>query len=103
MHERHSPLWRSQQAKLLKGRTGGHECTFAQCRFDGEYQKYTTLMYSPGFESLSQFNELKCNHRKGPNGEPAHKKIAGGERKDGKFTSHDSAAYPPMFNLSEHR
>ena len=65
-------------------------CTFAQCRFLGEYQKYTTLVYTKDAAPvLDQLNgaDFQCNHTH-------HKKVAGGRLPDGSWASEPAAAYP---------
>ena len=70
--------------------------TFAYCRLGSEYQKYTTLYYTPeAAPVLSQLNkpEFACNHPIG-----SHASRAGGRGPDGEFISSRSAAYPARLN-----
>ena len=65
--------------------------TFAQCRFGGAYQKYTTLYYSnDAHRVLGDISgpNYQCNHPKG-----THRR-AGGKLPGGNFASEDAAAYP---------
>ena len=65
--------------------------TFAQCRFGGAYQKYTTLYYSnDAHRVLGNISgpNYQCNHPKG-----THRR-AGGKLPGGNFASEDAAAYP---------
>ena len=62
------------------------------CSFGSEWQKYTTLMYSAGFDAwLDPLGNRECAHS-------THSKIAGGEKVKNKWNSNDAAAYPPDFN-----
>ena len=74
--------------------TDADKCTFAQCMFGAEFQKYTTLAYSKGLSPLlDSLNRLRCTHT-------THKGLSGGTREsDGTWTSSRAAAYPPDFNL----
>ena len=51
MHEQHCPLWLMPSIESLQGRTSAKFVTFAQCMFGARYQKYTTLMYTPGLST----------------------------------------------------
>ena len=47
-------------------------CTFPMCELGGDFQKYTTLMYTAGLSSwLDVLHERRCEHS-------SHEKIAGG-------------------------
>ena len=63
------------------------------CSFGSEWQKYTILMYSAGFDAwLDPLGNRECAHS-------SHSKIAGGEKvKNIKRNSNEAAAYPPDFN-----
>ena len=72
------------------------QATFAYCRLGSEFQKYTTVFYTP--EAASVLNELsgpdfQCNHERG-----THTKRAAGRGPDGAFVSSEAAAYPDKFN-----
>ena len=92
LHHRHAPLWLHSTMKSLAIRTSARFCTFAQCMFGAEYQKYTTLMYSPGLAaSLDSLDRHRCTHE-------SHPKMAGGFTDgDGQWDSRRAAAYPPAF------
>eukprot|EP00966_Prymnesium_polylepis_P113261 2619279-Prymnesium_polylepis.1 len=63
------------------------------CMLGSDFQKYTTLMFSPGLSpSLSRLNQHRCVHS-------SHSRQAGGfEGKDGRWISASAAAYPPEFS-----
>ena len=68
------------------------KATFAYCRLGSDYQKYTTLSYTPEAASvLDVLNEpdFQCNHQRG-----THARRAGGRGRDGEFVSAEAAAYP---------
>ena len=72
-------------------------CTFAQCRFAGSFQKYTTLWYTnDAARVLDQLNgaDFQCNHPPG-----THEKIAGGRDDVGEWASKAAAAYPDGLNV----
>ena len=70
------------------------ECTFAQCMLGAEYQKYTTLAYTPRLgEYLDDLKMLRCKHK-------THPKQAGNARDaQGRWESANAAAYPPGLNM----
>ena len=62
--------------------------------FGAKFQKYTTLLYTAGFDSqFEHLDELRCNHCD-------HEAQVGGTRKHGEWTSKDSSAYPADLNLT---
>ena len=76
----------------LAQKTSAKLVTFAQCSFGAPWQKFTTLMFSAGFESwLDPLNRLECSHR-------SHDQAAGGLDEHGEWTSGAAAAYPADFN-----
>ena len=61
------------------------------CELGHASQKLTTLMVTPGvIKQLSFLADLRCSHK-------THKP-AGGETKNGKFTSSEAARYPKRMN-----
>lgn len=96
MHAEHSSLWDMPVMRYLQESAKCLTATFAQCRFSADSQKYTTFMYSPGFESsFSILHTLLCDHPTG-----THSATAGGLRDaDGKWNSADAAAFPADLNL----
>ena len=94
--ERHGPIWHFPVIRLLADSASATLATFAQCMFGADTQKYTTFMYTPGFDtSLSPINGLRCNHPPG-----SHRASAGGLRNDnGTWNSRESAAFPADLNL----
>ena len=64
----------------LKSSISGKTVTFAQCMFGADWQKYTTFLYSSGFdEQLAPLQALLCTH---PDG--THTASAGGVRNVGR-------------------
>ena len=88
----HGSVFATSAFKRLCAAVGMANATFAYCRLDSPYQKYTTLYYSKEAGSiLDALNgpEFKCNHPRG-----THSKQAGGRDASGAFTSSEAAAYP---------
>ena len=69
-----------------------HTATFPLCHFDADWQKYTTLMFTPGLQRLLELDGILCSHQ-------THKQRAGGAIQDGKWVSAAAAAYPREFNI----
>ena len=96
--KRHGSLFRTSAFKQLVAAADlASHATFAYCRLGSEYQKYTTLYYSPEAGSVLDAldgPDYKCNHPRG-----THGKRAGGRGPDGKFVSADAAAYPEPLNV----
>ena len=80
----------------LKASISGKTVTFAQCMFGADWQKYTTFLYSAGFdEQLAPLQALLCTHPEG-----AHTASAGGVRDaNGTWNSRQAAAFPADLNL----
>ena len=91
--EQHAPLWVYPPVVALRKATDGRAATFPQCAFGADWQKFTTLVYSPGLEKwLGPLTNLRCPHS-------SHAKAAGGTRKDdGSWSSLEAAAYPADMN-----
>ena len=63
------------------------------CAFSSPWQKYTTLVFSAGFDAwLTPLRKLSCEHA-------GHAEPAGGQNTDGEWQSARAAAYPADFNL----
>merc|ERR1719424_1519789 len=76
----------------LTRQTSAKAVTFAMCAFGAPWQKYTTLMYTAGFDAwLDVLRERKCEHS-------THEKLAGGTKTKSGWNSNETAAYPPDFN-----
>ena len=61
MHADHASLWQMPEMIELKSSISGKTVTFAQCMFGADWQKYTTFMYSAGFdEQLAPLHALLC-------------------------------------------
>ena len=94
LHSDHGPVWLMPAVIALARTTGGKTATFPMCAFDSPWQKFTSLLYSPGFTSwVSPLTRLRCLHHR-------HDAPAGGEVDgDGNWVSSKAAAYPASFNL----
>ena len=93
LHEQHGPLWLMPAVRALQRVTHGRKSTFPMCAFQSPWQKFTTLLYSPGFDKwLSPLETLRCHHKR-------HDAMAGGELDGDDWNSARAAAYPPNFNL----
>ena len=62
------------------------------CHFGADWQKYTTLMFTPGLQRLLELDGILCSHQ-------THRQRAGGAIQDGKWVSAAAAAYPREFNI----
>ena len=88
----HGPLWLMSAVCALTRQTSAKAVTFAMCAFGAPWQKYTTLMYTAGFDAwLDVLRERKCEHS-------THEKLAGGTKTKSGWNSNETAAYPPDFN-----
>ena len=96
MHAEHSSLWDMPIIQSLQRSVKGKIVTFAQCMFGADYQKYTSFLYSAGFdEQLHPLQSLLCSHPTG-----THSAAAGGYRdSEGVWNSSDTAAFPADLNL----
>ena len=92
MWRSHASLWLHPAVAALAAETSSRMATFPQCALGGQYQKWTSLLYSVELESsLSQLRRLTCTHVR-------HAKQAAGQDPDGKWRSSDAAAYPAAMN-----
>lgn len=88
----HASLWMHPLVEQLASERWARYAHFPQCALGGEYQKWTTLLYSVDLEPfLSVLGELTCTHTK-------HAKQARGRDVDGKWRSAAAAAYPAAMN-----
>ena len=69
-----------------------HTATFPLCHFCADWQKFTTLMFTPGLQRLLELDGILCSHQ-------THKQRAGGAIQDGKWVSAAAAAYPRELNI----
>ena len=93
LHDDHGPLWEMPEIKALIRVCSASRCTFPMCAFSSPWQKYTTLVFSAGFEEwLAPLNKLVCEHA-------SHAEPAGGQDASGEWLSARAAAYPADFNL----
>ena len=93
--ERHGPIFLMQEMIDLAILAKTKQAVFAQCLLDSPYQKYTTIMYTPGLDfGFGLLNKGYCNHPPGSH-EPA-----GGiyNPEDGEWNSKRAAAYPATMN-----
>ena len=87
----HVPLWNLKEVQLLQVASDATLISFPMCELGHASQKLTTLMVTPGvIKQLSFLTDLRCSHK-------THKP-AGGETKNGKFTSSEAARYPKRMN-----
>ena len=86
--EQHGPIWQLPELQTLATQCGAATCTFAQCRFSADHQKFTTLMYTAGLAPiLHGWDTLRCNHT-------FHVADAGGKLDTDGWSFRISAAYP---------
>ena len=86
----HGPLWLMPEIRTLGSEYGGSLVTFPMCAFSAPWQKYTTLLYSPGLEEwFGRLGRLSCNH-------PS--RAAGGTVGEEGTPSSETVAYPANFN-----
>ena len=93
MTKQHCPIFLLDMFIELSKRTGAEQVTFPMCAFGSEWQKYTTLLFSPGFSTwFRPLAKLMCSHK-------VHGATAGGIKDDvSGWNSHAASAYPPAFN-----
>ena len=92
LHEDHGPLWMMPAMLAMERVTDSQRVTFPMCAFQSPWQKFTTLMYTPGFEAwLGPLSSLRCHHHR-------HASMAGGEFDGEEWNSAKAAAYPANFN-----
>ena len=90
----HAPIWLMPDILRLSKFASCRYSTFPMCAFGVDYEKPTTLMYTPGLaKHLQDLDHLRCTHEKGHDGK------AGGEKVDGVWNSAAAAAYPAELNL----
>ena len=76
LHADHGPLWSLPEVQQLAQETSATKVDFSMCNFGAPWQKRTTLMYTPGFESwLAPLRRLECTHT-------SHESDAGGTQGD---------------------
>ena len=87
----HGPLWQMPEIRSLQS-LSAKLATFPMCAFNAPWQKYTTVMYSSGFDEwLDPLDRLTCTHTK-------HSRVAGGVVGEGGISSSETSAYPTDFN-----
>ena len=92
LHEEHGPLWHMPEMIAIKRLASCNLVTFPMCSFGSPWQKFTSLMFSAGFDAwLHPLGALRCHHHR-------HASMAGGEYDEGEWNSAQTAAYPPEFN-----
>ena len=88
----HAPLWITPEILALRKACNAGFATFPMCAFGAPWQKYTSLMFSAGFDTfLAPLSQLMCDHDR-------HELPAGGKHDKGAWRSPAAAAYPPNFN-----
>ena len=92
MWRSHASLWMHPSVAALVAESSSRMATFPQCALGGEFQKWTSLLYSVELEpSLAHLRKLTCVHAR-------HAKQATGQDPDGKWRSAGAAAYPAAMN-----
>ncbi|MGZ0213958.1 MAG: hypothetical protein ACKVI4_15900, partial [Actinomycetales bacterium] len=88
----HGPLWLMPEMITLRRDYGGRIATFPMCAFSAPWQKYTSLLYSPGMDEwLGPLDRLTCRHT-------SHARAAGGGVGSEGIASSETSAYPANFN-----
>ena len=88
----HASLWMHKLVRGLRAERWTREVSFPQCALGGEFQKWTTFLYSEDLHSvLSKLGDLGCSHIR-------HAEVAIGIGEDGKWRSATAAAYPMAMN-----
>ena len=97
LHEGHGPMWLMPELCALRKCCSASMVTFPMCAFSAPWQKYTSLMFSAGFDTwLLPLDKLRCEHT-------SHAKAAGGLDDKGEWASGPAAAYPADFNITSWR
>ena len=92
LHDDHGPLWLMPEVRALIKTCDASCSTFPMCSFNAPWQKYTTLAFTPGFDSwFKPLSDLRCTHS-------SHAEAAGGRNDKGEWLSGRAAAYPSDFN-----
>jgi len=87
----HGPLWLMPEIRSLQS-VSAKMATFPMCAFNAPWQKYTSLLYSSGFDEwLDPLDRLPCEHTR-------HEKMAGGVVGPNGIPSSETSAYPTDFN-----
>ena len=90
----HAPIWLMPDVVALSKFASCRYATFPMCSFGVDYEKPTTIMYTPGLaQHLQDLNLLKCEHNH------QHSGKAGGVKSHGVWNSAAAAAYPAELNL----
>ena len=90
----HAPLWLMPDIISLSTFASCRYATFPMCAFGVNYEKPTTLMYTPGLSKhLQDLDLLRCTHKHKHDGK------AGGEKVNGVWNSAAAASYPAELNL----
>ena len=88
----HASLWCHPVIMRLMDEPWANMVTFPQCALSGDYQKWTSLLYSSDLHRLMEpLGHLRCTHTR-------HRKQAAGLDDEGKWRSADAAAYPAEMN-----
>lgn len=100
LERQHCPLWKCPwMVAFIKATGGGALLDFAQCIFDADFQKYTSLYVTPHWreaapQAFSRFDGHPCRCKQ------PHKRQATGRREDGSYESEDAATYPREMNIT---
>jgi len=89
---RHGSIWQMPAIIELSRLASCQMVTFPMCHFSADWQKYTSLLFTPGLQRFLELDGLRCTHQ-------SHNKRAGGAIENGKWNSAAAAAYPREFNI----
>ena len=93
-YEDHASLWDMPCVMRWRALARARSVDLAQCAFGGEFQKLTTLLYSPDLHgALASLEHAVCTHA----GE-FHSRVAHGVDDHQRFVTAEAAAYPARFN-----
>ena len=88
----HAPLWLHPTMVALRADLGLRAVTFPQCALGGQFQKWTTLWYTPRLHGvLHTLSACTCRHT-------SHAEVAHGRGLRGRWHSAEAAAYPAQMN-----
>ena len=89
---RHGSIWQMPAIIELSRLASCHMVTFPMCHFSADWQKYTSLLFTPGLQRFLELDGIRCTHQ-------SHNKRAGGAIENGRWNSTAAAAYPREFNI----
>ena len=60
---RHGSIWQMPAVIELAQHASCHTATFPLCHFGADWQKFTTLMFTPGLQRLRELDGILCSHQ----------------------------------------